>query len=77
VAGLEMREDQRDRLRMLAAQRRRELLRVRLAQAVEPRRVGELRRDAAEDRFGALATVRLLENLGRLLEAAGRQRGGA
>ena len=71
---VEVREHERRRLRMLATQRRRELLRVGLAQAMQPRRVGELRLDATQDLVGALAAVDALEHLARVLQTARRER---
>jgi hypothetical protein len=53
-----VREHERRGLRVLAAQRGRELLRVGLAQAVQPGGVGELRGDAAQDRVGLRASRR-------------------
>ena len=74
VLRLEMGENQRDGLRMLAAQHVAELLRIGVAQTVQTRRFGDLRLDALEDVDAPSAAERLLEDFARELHAAGGDR---
>jgi hypothetical protein len=67
-----MREDERDRLRMLGKNELRELLRVRLLEGREHERRLERLHEPIEQPFGHLWTERLHEQLLRVVHAASR-----
>ena len=74
VMRLEVRENERDGLRMFTAQHVAELLRVGVAKTMKTGRFGDLRRDAAQDRFRFLRSERALQHFAGELHTAGGDR---
>ena len=70
---VEVREDERDGLRVLAARARQQHIGRRLPQAVQAD-LGELALDPIEDHLGASVADRLLEHLARVVHPALRDR---